>query len=131
MKVSDYARERIKMLQASIPDPQMQTRDLSMLLDMHVGKNDETVAELLDAPSVSIDLDVVMRNIDDEFTLRHLLWLRHGCDLSALYGDDGEMQCHGCRIDFLRDPARVISKKFTDIGIEMLRISLPLIKRSI
>jgi hypothetical protein len=49
MKVSDYARERIKMLQASIPDPQMRDRDLSMLLDLHVGKGDETIAELIDA----------------------------------------------------------------------------------
>jgi hypothetical protein len=48
MKVSDYARERIKMLQASIPDPQMHTRDLSMVLDMHVGPYDETIAELID-----------------------------------------------------------------------------------
>jgi hypothetical protein len=40
----------------------------------------------------------------DEKILRQLLWLRHGCPLNALYGDDGEMQCNnpGCMIDFKR-----------------------------
>lgn len=37
---------------------------------------------------------------DDEMLLRKLLWLRHGCD--GLYGDDGEMQCGRCLIDFKR-----------------------------
>lgn len=31
-----------------------------------------------------------------------MLWLRHGCPISALYGDDGEMQCNKCGIDFKR-----------------------------
>lgn len=39
---------------------------------------------------------------------REVLWLGHGCPISALYGDDGEMQCnHGARhgfIDFKREP---------------------------
>jgi hypothetical protein len=56
MKVSDYARERIKMLQASIPDPQMRDRDLSMLLDLHVGKGDKTIAELIDMGVVYMEL---------------------------------------------------------------------------
>lgn len=30
------------------------------------------------------------------------LWVNHGCPFGALYGDDGEMQCHG--IDFKRMP---------------------------
>ncbi len=34
--------------------------------------------------------------------LRRLLWLRHGCGISALYGDDGEMQCSACGVDFKR-----------------------------
>jgi len=42
--------------------------------------------------------------------LRELLWLRHGCSISALYGDDGEMQCHSCQIDFKRDSIEVIKK---------------------
>jgi organic radical activating enzyme len=34
--------------------------------------------------------------------LRRTLWLRHGCPINALYGDDGEMQCGKCGIDFKR-----------------------------
>ncbi len=42
-------------------------------------------------------------------TFRKLLWLNHGCN--NLYGDDGEMQCANCRIDFLRDSVETISFK--------------------
>ncbi len=44
--------------------------------------------------------------------LRELLWLRHGCSFPALYGDDGEMQCHHCMIDFKRDNVKKISQAF-------------------
>lgn len=38
--------------------------------------------------------------------LRREWWMHHGCERKpgALYGDDGEMQCHACHIDFLREP---------------------------
>lgn len=51
-------------------------------------------------------------------TLRSLLWLRHGCPFPALYGDDGEMQCHECCLDFKRDSAQRISERFTEIGMK-------------
>jgi hypothetical protein len=35
--------------------------------------------------------------------LRHEWWNNHGCK-DFRYGDDGEMQCHGCGGDFLRMP---------------------------
>lgn len=41
--------------------------------------------------------------------LRYLLWLNHGC--YALYGDDGEMQCGHCMIDFKRDSVKNIEYK--------------------
>jgi hypothetical protein len=44
--------------------------------------------------------------------LRRLLWLRHGCGVSALYGDDGEMQCARCGIDFRRDAVARIEDRF-------------------
>jgi len=50
--------------------------------------------------------------------LRRLLWLSHGCPFPALYGDDGEMQCHNCCLDFKRDSAQRIDEKFTAIGME-------------
>jgi hypothetical protein len=37
-----------------------------------------------------------------EADLRLSLWLHHGHDM--LYGDDGEMQCPRCGLDFLRAP---------------------------
>jgi hypothetical protein len=44
--------------------------------------------------------------------LRRLLWLRHGCKFAALYGDDGEMQCAECGVDFKRMTAEQIDAVF-------------------
>ena len=57
-----------------------------------------------------------MTRITDNKILRELLWLKHGC-FSGLYGDDGEMQCNRCRIDFKRDSAQAIQKRFYNIGM--------------
>lgn len=50
-------------------------------------------------------------------TLRMLLWLKHG-DKHVLYGDDGEMQCNTCWIDFKRDPIERIEAIFNKKAIE-------------
>lgn len=39
-----------------------------------------------------------------EQALRREWWLNHGHDYSAMYGDDGEMQCNACAVDFKRAP---------------------------
>lgn len=43
----------------------------------------------------------------EENLCRKFLWLNHGCSISGLYGDDGEMQCNDMSIhvpiDFKRD----------------------------
>lgn len=49
-----------------------------------------------------------------ELALRRLLWLRHGCD--GLYGDDGEMQCGHCIIDFKRAAVGDIESRFIEIN---------------
>lgn len=49
--------------------------------------------------------------------LRELLWIRHGCEISGLYGDDGEQQCGRCLIDFKRDSATKILYTFERLGI--------------
>jgi hypothetical protein len=54
----------------------------------------------------------------EEHTLRQLLWLRHGCEHHILYGDDGEMQCSHCRIDFLRLAPEEIEHKLYDINMK-------------
>lgn len=47
-------------------------------------------------------------------TLRELLWSGHGH--TGLYGDDGEMQCATCMIDYKRDSASEIERKRTANG---------------
>ncbi len=52
---------------------------------------------------------------DVELALRKLLWIRHGCTI-GLYGDDGELQCNECHIDFLRDSPVDIEWRFIQIN---------------
>jgi len=49
---------------------------------------------------------------------RRLVWLRHGC--LALYGDDGEMQCGACGLDFKRMEPGEIEARFHEIGVEKM-----------
>ncbi|TAL42344.1 MAG: NUDIX hydrolase [Salinibacterium sp.] len=58
---------------------------------------------------------------DDNMKLRYMLWLRHDAQhAGVLYGDDGEMQCAACGIDFRRFSVKEIEARFTAIGIERL-----------
>jgi len=59
-----------------------------------------------------------------EAALRRLLWLRHGCGIHALYGDDGEMQCSTCCIDFKRDPVEEIEERWRSAGERAVRAAL-------
>jgi hypothetical protein len=58
----------------------------------------------------SIEEAATVRATEAERKLRQLLWLNHGCSINMLYGDDGEMQCSACMIDFKRDPVEKIEK---------------------
>jgi len=51
--------------------------------------------------------------------LRELLWLRHGC-MEGLYGDDGELQCNKCMIDFKRDSPKTIKERWENFGKKKL-----------
>lgn len=67
-----------------------------------------------------LDRDVWKEQAESvERDIRITLWLRHGCDPGALYGDDGEMQCGNCVIDFKRDPI----ERIVD-GIRMKHVGL-------
>lgn len=45
-----------------------------------------------------------------ERALREEYWLHHGCGgFSALYGDDGEMQCRACGHDFKRESIEALA----------------------
>lgn len=57
----------------------------------------------------------------DEQIARRLLWLRHGCSISMLYGDDGEMQCGRCIIDFKRNSMADIEARFQRINLEQMK----------
>lgn len=52
-----------------------------------------------------------------EHKLREALWYRHGCT-AALYGDDGEMQCNACFIDFKRMSIDEIETRLLKLAIE-------------
>lgn len=43
---------------------------------------------------------------------REVLWLGHGCPPAAQYGDDGEMQCGACGMDFKRLTLDEIRERF-------------------
>lgn len=59
--------------------------------------------------------------VQENRVLREMLWLRHDVEHCAgLYGDDGEMQCAACGIDFKRLPAEDISAIFIKQGYEKL-----------
>lgn len=62
----------------------------------------------------------------DEHKLRELLWLRHGCSISALYGDDGEMQCGHCLIDFKRSPVAKIEDRFRQMALQRFVVEVNL-----
>jgi len=47
--------------------------------------------------------------------LRKMLWLAHGSLGHCLYGDDGEMQCNTCFIDFKRSTIEEIENRMQDI----------------
>jgi len=67
-------------------------------------------------------LQTIDEVIEDNKMLRILLWLRHGCDITSLYGDDGELQCGKCIIDFKRDDALKIAEKFEKLNADKLKI---------
>ncbi len=62
--------------------------------------------------------------------LREFLWLNHGCPISALYGDDGEMQCGNVALhaplDFKKEPlielirrvAVILGERITELEAE-------------
>jgi len=61
------------------------------------------------------------REKQPELLLRKILWIRHGCSFGSLYGDDGEMQCNSCGIDFLRDTEEQIHNRFYEISMKKLK----------
>lgn len=63
--------------------------------------------------------------MNEDLALRRMLWLHHGCSVAALYGDDGEMSCGACRIDFKRMNPILIDKMMSQARSMRLRVSHP------
>jgi hypothetical protein len=61
-------------------------------------------------------LPEMLRATEENRALRKLLWLRHHQTTAGLYGDDGEMQCGRCMIDFKRNTAEEIEQRFFAIN---------------
>ncbi len=59
----------------------------------------------------------------NEKQLRKLLWWHHDGHSRYLYGDDGEMQCNKCMIDFKRDSVKRIIEVFDGITMTFLKQS--------
>lgn len=62
----------------------------------------------------------VARLRGEEALWRKLLWLRHHATTAGLYGDDGEMQCGQCMIDFKRNAPSQIEARFWQINKPIL-----------
>ena len=56
--------------------------------------------------------------LEENQILRRLLWLYHGHQ--GLYGDDGEMQCAECGLDYKRDEIELIEKHFNNIEMKRM-----------
>lgn len=57
---------------------------------------------------------------EDEKALRRELWLSHGHFNALYYGDDGEMQCGECYIDYKRQPVAEIIRIRGENGLRKL-----------
>lgn len=57
-------------------------------------------------------------SVSENIQLRALLWSTHPCP--AKYGDDGELQCSACMIDFRRDSVNSIEERIRRRGRRLL-----------
>lgn len=74
------------------------------------------------SPSLhNLTLEQKLYNLQKDNTLlRKLLWVNHNCPFHGRYGDDGEMQCHVCGVDFKRDAVSKIIADFERMGLKQL-----------
>ena len=57
----------------------------------------------------------------DNRLLRYLLAMAHNSATHLIYGDDGELQCGVCFVDFVRDSASTIHKKIKDARLREIQ----------
>lgn len=66
-------------------------------------------------------VDEIERLKADNRKLRYLLARQHDSVRHMIYGDDGELQCSVCWIDFRRDPVAEIERKLYESGMRELQ----------
>ena len=64
--------------------------------------------------------DEIMALQSDNRKLRYLLAIQHDGPKHMIYGDDGELQCSACWIDFRRDTVADIERKLYEAGMREL-----------
>lgn len=69
-------------------------------------------------PAGAVPANSLFANPDVEALLRREWWLNHACPVGSWYGDDGEMSCGACRLDFKRMPIEVLYERVTWARVE-------------
>ena len=87
------------------------------------GTGDVVVTKDEQMMMISIVDEVLTMLRNENMLLRKMLWLRHGCNIAGLYGDDGEMQCNHCMIDFKETSAEGIQQQWQNNAIRAYLIN--------
>jgi len=62
----------------------------------------------LEVPAI---LQAIREALEENQIMRELLWVNHGCPSSAMYGDDGKMDCNACVFDFKNGDMKVFAER--------------------
>jgi|GEM_PF-5606551 hypothetical protein len=61
----------------------------------------------------------------ENLELRILLWMNHNPQhFPDLYGDDGELQCKACKLDFKRDSPKTMAERWEKLNLQKLLQSI-------
>ena len=71
--------------------------------------------------AIAITRSLLEKQEEENNKLREFLWLRHGCPIESLYGDDGELHCGKCMIDFKRMSIEQIQEIWHREGLQKLK----------
>lgn len=92
-------------------------------------RNSEISAIQADAHDTIVDMRSEIKRLssenarltDENKIFRRLLALAHDRPGHLIYGDDGELQCSVCWVDFVRDSAQDIQRKLQESGMRELQ----------
>ena len=94
----------------------------TMLIRTYVGDDEEFLEEIMEAYIQLVKIVEGHFSMEEDVAiLRKFMWVNHGCSPHALYGDDGEMQCGNCLLDFKRMPIKELNKSIVKERIKRMR----------